>query len=135
MNIRILTAAALSALVIFSSGIAQEKVDYSAVLGKWKIEVDADGQYYYLTMELKQGSGKLEGTVSEAQGAFTDKPLENLAFDGTLLSFEFNSPTPPDGLERLIKAEFKLAEGKLDGTVNIPSMGVSVRATATKEGL
>ncbi len=135
MNYRILAAAVLLALFVFSSGMAQEKADHSSVLGKWKIEVNADGQYYYLTMELKDVSGKMEGTVSEAQGTFTDKPLEELSFDGTTLSFAFNSPTPPDGLERLVKAEFKVVEGKLDGTMTVPSMGVSVRATATKEGL
>jgi len=135
MNGRIHLIAALAALLISSSGIAQEKVDNSAILGVWKIEVDADGQYYYLIMQLKEASGKLEGTVSESEGTFTDRELENEAFDGTSLSFEFNSPTPPDGLERLVKAEFKLVEGKLDGTIAVPAMGVTVRATATKEGL
>ena len=134
MNKKIFLAAALSALFIFSSGIAQEKADNSPILGKWKIEVDIDGQYYYVTMDLKEAAGKLEGTVSESQGMFTDKVLENVAFDGTTLSFEFNSPTPPDGLERLVKAEFKLVEGKLDGTMTAPSLGASVRATAAKEG-
>ena len=135
MNNRILLTAALAALCIFTYGTTQEKVDFSAVVGTWNIEVDADGQYFYLTMGLKEASGKLEGTLSEAQGTFTDKALENLAFDGTALSFEFNSPTPPDGMERLIKAEFKLIEGKLDGTMSVPAMGVTVRATAAKEGI
>ena len=134
MNRRIFLAA-LAALLIFSFAIAQEKVDNSAILGVWKIEVDANGQYYQLTMELKEAAGKLEGTVSESQGMFTDKALENEAFDGTTLSFEFNSPTPPDGLERLVKAEFKPVEGKLDGTMAVPAMGVTVRATAAREGL
>jgi hypothetical protein len=126
------TGLVLAVLAFATFGTAQEKVDNSAILGVWKIEVDADGQYYYLTMELKEASGKLEGTASEEQGTFTDKPLEDLVFDGTTLSFAFNSPTPPDGLERLVKAEFKLVEGKLDGTMTVPSMGVTVRATATK---
>jgi hypothetical protein len=133
MEKRILAAAVLSALFVLTPGMAQENVDNSGVLGKWKIEIYADGQYYYLTMELTEAEGKLEGTVSESQGTFTDRALENEAFDGTTLSFEFNSPTPPDGLERLLRAEFKLLEGKLDGTITVPAMGVTVRATAAKE--
>jgi hypothetical protein len=85
-------------------------------------------------MDLKELAGKLEGMVSESQGTFTDRPLEDIAFDGSLLGFGFNSPTPPDGLERQVKAEFRLVNGKLDGTITAPSLGVSVRATATKEG-
>jgi len=118
------------ALILFGS--AQEKVNLEPVLGKWNVEIDADGQYFYLTMELKDVSGKLEGTISESQGMFTDLELVNESFDGTTLSFEFTSPTPPDGMERLIKAELQLLEGKLDGSMNVPALGMSVRVTATR---
>ena len=44
----IFLSAVLIALFIFSYGIPQEKADNMAILGKWKIEVDADGQYYHV---------------------------------------------------------------------------------------
>ncbi len=129
---RLWVGVAIMAFALILFGSAQEKVNLEPVLGKWNVEIDADGQYFYLTMELKDVSGKLEGTISESQGMFTDLELVNESFDGTTLSFEFTSPTPPDGMERLIKAELQLLEGKLDGSMNVPALGMSVRVTATR---
>jgi hypothetical protein len=122
-----------AALFLFVLGGAQEKPDLSKVTGTWKIEIAAGNDYYYLTMALKEEAGSLSGTVSESMGLFNDVQLADILFDGTNLSFTFNSPTPPDGLERLVKAEFKLIEGGLDGLMIVPSIDASAPAKATKE--
>lgn len=123
----------LAALFLFVLASAQEKTDLSKVTGTWKIEIAAGENYYYLTMILKEAAGSLSGTISEATGLLIDAPLADILFDGASLSFTFNSPTPPDGLERLVKAEFKLVEGGLDGMVIVPSLDASAPAKAAKD--
>jgi hypothetical protein len=121
-------------LALFSySHQAQAKADNGQIVGTWKVEIDAGEQFYYLTLVLKVSEGKLEGTVSESQGYFTDVPLSNILLDGDKLNFEFTSPTPPDGMQRLVKAEFKAGVDKLEGTVSVPDIQAVVSATATRE--
>jgi len=113
----------------------QAAPDYGKILGKWKIEINADGEYYYLTLNLRSVNGTLEGTISESMGYFTDVPISEVVFDGENLKFEFTSPTPPDGVERLVSAEFKVGADVMDGVVNVIELGVSATATATREKL
>lgn len=111
----------------------QQTPDYGKILGTWRIEVDADGESYHLTLNLKSVEGGLEGTISESMGYFSDVPVSKIVFDGENLSFEFNSPTPPDGMERLVSAEFKVGVDTMDGAVNVPELGVSATASGTRE--
>ncbi len=126
---------ALAALFLFVVVGAQEKPDLTKVTGTWKIEVAAGEISYYLTMILKEEAGSLSGTISESTGMLSNVPLADIQFDGTSLSFSFNSPTPPDGLERLVKAEFKLVESGLDGLVIVPSIDASAPARAIRESI
>ena len=114
---------------------AQQDPDYGKIVGTWKIDVDADGEYYYLTLQLKNVEGNLEGTISESTGFFSDVPVSEIVFDGENLSFEFNAPTPPDGVERQVLAEFKVGVDTMNGVVNVPDLEVSAAATATREKL
>jgi hypothetical protein len=75
----------------------------------------------------------LAGAVSESQGTFTDLPVSNIVFDGENLNFEFTCATPPDGLERLVKAEFKVGVDTLDGTMSVPDLQAIAPATGTRE--
>jgi hypothetical protein len=121
-------------LALFSySQPTQEKVDNGKIVGTWKVEIDAGGEYYYLTLEMRVTEGNLEGTVSESQGIFTNLPISEILFDGENLSFEFTSPTPPDGLQRLVKAEFKVGVDNLEGMMSVPDIEATVPATATRE--
>jgi len=113
----------------------QTTPDYGKILGKWKMEVRADGEFYYLTLNLKSVNGTLEGTVSESMGFFTDVPISEIVFDGENLSFEFKSPTPPDGSERLVVAQLKVGVDTMDGIVSVPELGGSATASATREKL
>jgi hypothetical protein len=114
---------------------AQEtkKVDFSPLLGIWALEVDAGGEFYYLTLELKLVEGKLEGGLSEQNGLFTNTPIFNVEFDGQTLKFDSKTPTPPDGAERVIKTEVKLVDKKLQGMITIADLGMSVALTGTKK--
>jgi hypothetical protein len=134
MNTRskfVLAAAALLVLVLAAP--AQQKVDMNKVAGAWSLEVNAGGEFYYLTLDLKAKDGKLEGGLSEANGMFKDAPLANVEFDGTTLKFDVKIPTPPDGAERLVKTEMKLVAAKLDGVLSIADMGLSAGITGVKK--
>jgi hypothetical protein len=123
-------------LISFSFSLAAQEIpDYGKIVGTWKIEVDADGEYYYLTLELKNAEENLEGTISENMGSFTDVPISEIVFDGESLDFEFISPTPPDGLEKSVKADFKVGVDTMDGVMSVPDLEASATATATREKL
>lgn len=112
---------------------SQEAVDYGKVVGNWEIEVIAEGEYYYLTLALERSDDELEGTISESAGFFTDAQVSNIEYDGPNLSFEFVAPTPPDGYERLIRAEFEVGDNTLEGTMTIDDLGMTVPATGKRE--
>jgi hypothetical protein len=112
---------------------AAPKPDYNPLLGSWALEVNAGGEYYYLTLDFKMTEGKFEGAVSEQSGAFSNVALANIVWDNTTLKFDFKSPTPPDGAERLIKSEFRYADGKLAGMMTIDELGMSVPVTGAKK--
>jgi hypothetical protein len=111
----------------------QDTVDYGKILGYWEMEVDVGGEFYYLSFSIEKTDEGFKGSISESSGFFSDVPLENIEFDGTHLSFETNIPTPPDGYENIVKAELKLVEGKLEGTLSVEALGISASATATKK--
>jgi len=111
----------------------QGKVDYAKVVGTWTLEVNAGQEFYYLPLVLKLSDKKLEGLLSEQNGYFKDVPLTAVEFDGQVLKFEAKTPTPPDGAERQIKFELKLAGDKLEGLVAIPDLGISAAVTGARK--
>ena len=130
--LRALAAAAL-ALAIIVPAPAQQKPDLGKIAGTWALEVNAGDASYFLTLDLKVKDGKLEGGLSEQNGMFKDVPLTNIEFDGTTLKFDGKIPTPPDGAERLVKTEMKLAAGKLEGVLTLPDMGLTAGVTGVKK--
>ncbi|MBM3293730.1 MAG: hypothetical protein FJY82_04310 [Candidatus Aminicenantes bacterium] len=128
-----LLAVAVSTALPLAAGQAPAKPNYGPLLGLWAIEVDAGGEYFYLTLEFKLVEGQCEGALSEQGGFFSQLPVADIDWDGTTLKFDFKSPTPPDGVERQVKSEFKYAEGKLAGMMTIPDLGMSVPATGAKK--
>ena len=119
-------------LFLFST-FGQEKVDYAKIVGSWDIEVDAGGEYYYLTLVLKEADGELSGTISESSGFFTDVGLTKIEYDGSNLSFDFIAPTPPDGAERIIQTEFEVGKDEMEGSMTISDLGMTVGCVATRE--
>jgi hypothetical protein len=117
----------------FSFAGSQDSVETANILGSWDMEVDAGGEYFYLSFSLNKADEGLKGAISESSGFFFDVPLENIQFDGQNLSFEINIPTPPDGYENRVKATLSLIEGKLEGMLSVEALGISAAATATKK--
>jgi hypothetical protein len=111
----------------------QEMISEDKILGDWEMEVDAGGEYFYLSFSLKKTDEGLKGTISESSGFFSSVPLQNIEFDGTILRFEMSIPTPPDGYENLVKTELEWIGGKFEGTLSVESLGVSASATVTKK--
>jgi hypothetical protein len=105
--------------------------DPAPLLGAWLLEVNA-GEIYMLPLTLKLVDGKLSGTLSEQSGMFTDIPLTDITWDGTLFKCGVKIPTPPDGAERPVKTEFKIEQGKLVGMIIIEEMGLVAPAVGTK---
>lgn len=124
----------VAAVALLAAGLAaQDKPDPALLLGTWLLEVNAGGESYFLPLELKLTEGKLSGGVSEQSGMFTNIPLVNASWDGTLLKFEAKLPTPPDGAERPCKFEFKLDQGKLAGAIAIEELGLTAPTTGAKK--
>lgn len=122
--------AVLAALVVFAA--AAQDVDPAPVAGDWEIALDAQGEIYYLLMNLEAVDGKLSGTVSEASGFFTDIPLVDITWDGERLGFGFTSPTPPDGMEREVVGTLTLDNDRMEGFITVDDLGVSAPAVATR---
>jgi hypothetical protein len=111
---------------------AQEKADTSKVVGTWTIDVYAGEANYTLSLAVTETDGQLAGKISESMGAFSDVAVSDVFYDGDIFRFSFMSPTPPDGASRNIKAEFKVGADKMDGTLSVPDLEVSVEAKATR---
>ncbi|MCX7972908.1 MAG: hypothetical protein N3B16_00200 [Candidatus Aminicenantes bacterium] len=129
----------LLAVIVLSLGILGWKLwaqQLSQLVGDWQMVVEAEGQYFYLNLSFKETEGKFEGTVSEANGFFSHLPLINIKFEADKLTFDFNAPTPPDGLSRLITAELKISADyeKMEGTLFVHDLDIiaSVKVTRKK---
>jgi hypothetical protein len=125
-------AATVIALSFATSALAQEKVDTAKVLGGWKIEVYAGDQNYSLNLVVSEENGRLAGKISESLGSFTDVTISDISFDGVTFRFGFISPTPPDGSSRTVKADLKLAQDTMGGTLSVPDLDVVVDARASR---
>ncbi|MBN2409795.1 MAG: hypothetical protein JXE07_08660 [Candidatus Aminicenantes bacterium] len=122
-----------AAIILTAAGAAaQEKADPSKVVGAWTIDVYAGDTTYVLKLVVTVTDGHLEGKISETMGAFADVPLGDLFYDGQSFRFSFVSPTPPDGLARTVKADFKVGMDKMDGAISVPDLEMSVEAKATR---
>lgn len=129
------TKVIIFALMIFTGSVVfamMIQADHSKVLGDWEIELDAEGEYYYLSMTVKEEEGKLAGTISEASGFFVDVPLMDIVYDGENFNFQFTAPTPPDGMERIIKGEYKVQTDKMEGLIIVDDLGLSAPSTAER---
>jgi len=128
-----LFAVAVFVLVSVPSALSQEKADTAKVVGSWNVEVYAGDQTYALKLVVSEEQGQLAGKVSESMGTFTDVAISEIVYDGASFRFNFVSPTPPDGLSRTVKADFKVAEGSMDGVINVPDLEFTAEAKATRE--
>jgi len=127
-----LTFGTLAMLLVVPAAAARQ-ADPGQIAGEWEIELDAEGEVYYLAMTLKDEGGKLAGTVSEPSGFFSDIPLTDIFYDGKSFRFKFTAPTPPDGMERVVAGDFEVENGKMEGFINVDDLGISAPAVATRK--
>lgn len=132
-NFLFVFAVAVFVLLSVGSATAQEKPDFSKVVGTWKIEVYAGDTTYYLSLVVSEESGQLAGKISDSMGSFTDVAISDISYDSVAFRFDFVSPTPPDGLSRTVKADFKVATDSMGGVINVPDLDVTADAKATRE--
>jgi hypothetical protein len=111
----------------------QEKVDYGKILGTWTLDMDFNGNPFSMTLEMKMVEDKLGGVISDQMGMLNNVPLSQVQFDGQTLKSEIKVAMPPDNVERVIKLEAKLAEGKLQGTLLVADFGMAMPFTGTKK--
>jgi len=121
------------AVLAVPSAAVQDKPSTEKLLGAWALEVNAGGDTYFLTLEIKETEGKLEAALSEQSGMFTNVPLTDIEWDGKTFKATVKIPTPPDGAERVCKTEMKLEETQLDGTIVIEELGMTAPVTGTKK--
>jgi len=117
-----------------ASGLAGLKsADQAKLAGTWEMEIDAEGEYFYLTMVIEESDGILSGKISEESGFFTDVVIEKIKFNGQTLTFQFDAPTPPDGEERTLIAELIFSGDICKGTISIEDLGMIVDVSGKKE--
>jgi len=124
---------AVTVVLVAGSALAQEKPDLSKVVGTWKVEVYAGNAAYYIDLSVTEASGQLAGTVSESMGSFTDVAISDIHYDSVAFRFDFVAPTPPDGMSRTVKADFKVGEDKMEGTITVPDLDVIADASAIRQ--
>jgi hypothetical protein len=99
------------------SGQKAPKPDLGKILGTWAIEVNADGEIFYLTLVVEKVEGQLAGKVSEQNGMFTDMPLADVIYDSEALKCTVSIPTPPDMATRPWAIELKVGDEVFEGTI------------------
>ena len=124
---------AVTVVLVAGSTLAQEKPDLSEVVGNWKVEVYAGNSTYYLNLVVTEASGQLAGKVSESMGLFTDVSISEISYDSVAFRFDFVAPTPPDGTSRTVRADFKVAEDAMGGTLTVPDLDVIAEAKAIRQ--
>ena len=125
-------AAAVFTLSFAASAMVQEKADTAKIVGAWNIEVYAGDQTYNLSLVVTEEQGQLAGKISESMGSFTDVAISDIFYDSVTFRFNFISPTPPDGLSRTVKAEFKVGTDAMEGIINVPDLDITTDAKATR---
>lgn len=108
------------------------KPDLGKVLGTWDLEINADGQVFYLTMVLEKVEGKLAGKVSEQNGMFTDAPLSEIAYDGETLKCTASVPSPPDMATHPWGIELKVGADTAEGTIGNAELTISAAITGKR---
>jgi len=108
------------------------KPDLSKVLGTWSLEINADGQVFYLTLVMEAVEGTLAGKVSEQNLMFTDTPLSDIAYDGETLKCTATVPSPPDMATRPWAIELKVGPESLEGTIANEELMISASMTGKR---
>lgn len=122
-----------SAALARPSGQVATATDWQKVIGIWSLTVEADSYNIYLTLSLELNEGLVKGKMTEQSGMIPEVPLEAVEFDNENLKFAITAPSPPDGLNKVWKASFKVFGDKLEGAFFNEELGIAAAATGTRE--
>lgn len=115
------------------SGQAVTAPDWQNVVGIWSLTVEADNYNIYLTLSLELAGDQVKGKMTEQSGMVPEVPLEGIEFDNENLKFVITAPSPPDGLNKVWKASFKVSGDKLEGAFFNEELGIAAAAAGTRE--
>ncbi len=115
-----------------ASGQDPPQPDLGKILGRWTLEIYADGQTIALDLLLENSNKVLGGRMSEQMGMFTDAPLKNVKYEGQTLTFEITVSSPPDGMERTWLAELTVGQDMVEGTISNAEVGISAPITGKR---
>ena len=106
-------AAIVVAFALASPGAA---ADNSAVVGKWSMELNIQGQTRQIDLEFMEKDGELAGTVTGPQGGTND--LSDVSWDGETLAFKRDINR--QGQEFSISYSAKVEDDEMNGTMTTP---------------
>ncbi len=85
--------------------------DNAAVIGKWDIALNMQGQAVAIALTVAQGASALEGTWAGPMGS---TPISDVSFDGETLTFTRTGQQGP------MTMSFKVAGDTITGTLTTP---------------
>ncbi len=104
----------LSSLVLVVAMLganASFAADNAAVIGKWDIALNMQGQAVVIALTIAQGASALEGTWAGPMGS---TPISDVSFDGETLTFTRTGQQGP------MTMSFKVAGDTITGTLTTP---------------
>ncbi len=116
---------ALMSVLLPAAGLTAAPADYAKVIGTWELELQVEGQYYYLSMTLQEKDGALSGTVTEKSGFFTDSPLAEVTYENGVLVTLAAVPSPPDGSILSWWISLNVGDDSAEGTISNSDIGIT----------
>lgn len=114
----------LIAFLTFALSLPALATDNSAVLGKWTMTLERQGQSFDVVLEFAEADGNLAGTWTAPNGT-TD--LTDPVFDGETLTF--NRQISREGNEFTINFSAKIDGSSMTGTMSTPRGDQPISAT------
>jgi|GEM_PF-476391 len=121
MKYRQFLSSLVIAIAMFSAN-ASFAADNAAVIGKWDIALELQGQAVTIGLTVAQGANGLEGTWTGPQRS---TPLSDVKYEGDTLTFTRTGQQGP------VAMSFKVAGDTMTGTLATPGGDMPVTAKKT----
>lgn len=121
MKYRQFLSSLVIAIAMFSAN-ASFAADNAAVIGKWGIALELQGQAVTIGLTVAQGANGLEGTWTGPQRS---TPLSDVKYEGDTLTFTRTGQQGP------VAMSFKVAGDTMTGTLATPGGDMPVTAKKT----
>lgn len=111
--------------------LAQKPADMQGTwVGMATLEGMDDPNELTLVVELKEGN--LTGHMTDEYGTMSESPMEKAKLENGVFSFSVNG-MGPGGQEIALEFKMNVANGTMEGTLEIPDMGMNGTWEATKQ--